>query len=54
MGELSKSVVEEVANKDPMSKKVYDSFNQYRAQSIEWAKIGEIGYGLARALTFKG
>ncbi|MBW1637011.1 MAG: TRAP transporter substrate-binding protein [Deltaproteobacteria bacterium] len=54
MGELSKSVVEEVANKDPMSKKVYDSFNQYRAQSIEWAKIGEVGYGLARALTFKG
>ncbi len=53
MGELSKSVVEDVANKDPMSKKVYESFNKYRAQSIEWANIGEVGYGLARALTFK-
>ncbi len=53
MGELSKVVVEEVANKDPLSKKVYDSFNEYRAQSIEWANIGEVGYSLARALTFK-
>ncbi len=53
MGELSKIVVEEVANKDPMSRKVYDSFNKYRAQSIEWSKIGEVGFSQARALTFK-
>jgi TRAP-type mannitol/chloroaromatic compound transport system substrate-binding protein len=54
MGELSKEVVEEVASKDPMSKKVYESFNKYREQSIDWANIGEVGYSLARALTFKG
>lgn len=53
MGELSKEVVEELADRDPMSKKVYDSFNTYRAQSVDWANIGEVGYSLARALTFK-
>jgi TRAP-type mannitol/chloroaromatic compound transport system substrate-binding protein len=53
MGELSKEVVEELADRDPMSKKVYESFNKYRAQSIDWAEIGEVGYSLARALTFK-
>lgn len=54
MGELSKEVVEELAARDPMSKKVYESFNKYRAQSIDWDAIGETGYSLARALTFKG
>ena len=53
MGELSKEVVEEVAARDPMSKKVYESFNNYRAQAIDWNAIGETGYSLARALTFK-
>jgi len=54
MGELSRDVVAEIADKDPLSKKVYDSFNNYRKQSIDWAEIGEVGYSLARALTFKG
>jgi len=54
MGKLSKEVVEEVASLDPMSKKVYESFNKYRQQSINWNNIGEVGYSLARALTFKG
>jgi TRAP-type mannitol/chloroaromatic compound transport system substrate-binding protein len=53
LGELSKEVVEEVANKDPMSKKVYESFNKYRAQSINWGRVGEVGFSLARALTYK-
>lgn len=54
MGELSKDVVAEIANKDPMSKKIYESFDNYRKQSIAWGDIGEVGYSLARALTFKG
>jgi TRAP-type mannitol/chloroaromatic compound transport system substrate-binding protein len=53
MGELSKSVVQEVAERDPLSMKVYESFSKYREQSIEWGNIGEVGYSLARALTFK-
>lgn len=53
MGELSQAVVAEVGAKDPLSKKVYDSFNEYRKQSVNWGGIGEEGYSLARALTFK-
>ena len=53
MGQLSKEVVEEVAAKDPMSAKVYKSFNDFRKQSLNWNNIGEAGYSLARSLTFK-
>ncbi len=54
MGELSKSVVAEVAAKDPMSKKVFESFQSFREQSVSWGRIGEEGYSLARSLTFQG
>jgi len=53
LGQFSKEVVEEVAAKDAMSRKVYDSFNNYRKQSISWGEIGEAGFSQARALTFK-
>ncbi len=53
MGQLSQDVVEEVAAKDKMSGEVYKSFNEYRKQSLNWNKIGEAGYSLARSLTFK-
>jgi TRAP-type mannitol/chloroaromatic compound transport system substrate-binding protein len=53
MGQLSQEVVAEIAAKDPMSAKVYKSFNEYRKQSINWDKIGESGYSLARSLTFE-
>lgn len=53
MGQLSQEVVAEVAAKDPMSGKVYKSFNEFRKQSVSWNNIGEAGYSLARSLTFK-
>ncbi|MBU2647597.1 TRAP transporter substrate-binding protein [bacterium] len=53
LGQFSKEVVEGVAEQDAMSKKVYDSFNSFRKQSISWGEIGEVGFSLARALTFK-
>lgn len=53
MGQLSRDVVAEVAEKDPMSKKVYESFNAFRSESVDWSKIGEEGYSLARSLTFR-
>ena len=52
MGKLSRDVVAEVAENDPMNKKVYESFNAFRKQSLNWGKIGEQGYSLARSLTF--
>lgn len=52
MGKLSQEVLEEVAAKDPLNRKVYDSFNKFRKQSISWDKIGEEGFSFARSLSF--
>ena len=52
-GTVSGQVVAEVGNKDPMAKRVYESFLDYRKHAITWAKIGEQGYLNARLLEFK-
>jgi len=52
LGDVSKEVVAEIANKDPFSKKVYGSFEKFRKQSIGWSKISEEGYSLSRSLVF--
>jgi TRAP-type mannitol/chloroaromatic compound transport system substrate-binding protein len=48
--QLSDQVVAEVAARDPLSKKVYDSFRQFRAQVIDWHRISEQAYMRAREL----
>ncbi len=45
---LSDEVVAEVAQKDKMSKKVYESFRKFRDQAMEWHKISEQTYMAAR------
>ncbi len=51
IGRVSRDVVGEIAAKDPLSNRVYDSFNAYRAQSVSYTRISEEAYTLARALT---
>jgi TRAP-type mannitol/chloroaromatic compound transport system substrate-binding protein len=46
---LSDQVVLEVAEKDPMSRKVYDSYIKFREQAIAWHNISELAYLSARA-----
>ena len=46
---LSDEVVGEVAEKDPLSKKVYDSFVQFRDQAKAWHAISEQAYLNARS-----
>ncbi len=41
---LSDEVVEEVANKDKMTRKVYASFRDYRKQVKQWTDISELSY----------
>ncbi len=47
---LSDEVVAEVAQKDKMSKKVYESFRKFRDQAMEWHKISEQTYMRAREI----
>jgi TRAP-type mannitol/chloroaromatic compound transport system substrate-binding protein len=52
VGEVARSVVEDLAKKDPVSQKVYQSFDSFRRQAIENTRVSEDGYSRARALTF--
>ena len=47
---ISDQVVAEVAEKDPLSKKVYDSFRKFRDQAVEWHNISERAYLNSRML----
>jgi TRAP-type mannitol/chloroaromatic compound transport system substrate-binding protein len=47
---LSDEVVGEVAKKDPMSGKVYESFKKFRDQAIAWHDVSERAYLNARSL----
>jgi len=47
---LSDQVVAEVANKDKMSKEVYESFKKFRDQAMAWDKISEQTYMRAREI----
>ena len=47
---LSDQVVAEVAKKDPMSKKVYESFRKFRDQAIAWHNVSERAYLNGRSL----
>jgi TRAP-type mannitol/chloroaromatic compound transport system substrate-binding protein len=46
--ELSAQVMAEIAEKDAMSKKVYESFKQFLAQAIAWHDVSERAYLDAR------
>lgn len=46
---LSDEVVAEVAEKDPVSKKVYESFKSFRDQAMAWHEISEKSYLIARS-----
>lgn len=48
--QLSEEVVAETANKDAMSKKVYESFKQFKSQVTRWHDVSERAYFEARAL----
>lgn len=40
----STEVLDEIANKDPLSKKVYESFRKFRKQHQAWGEISESAY----------
>ncbi len=50
MKDLSDQVVAEEAAKDPMSKKVFDSFVKFRDQAKKWHAVSEQAYLNARSL----
>ena len=47
---ISQEVISEMVGRDPMSRKVYESFEKFRGQVIEWEKVSEQAYLGARDL----
>lgn len=47
---ISQEVVTEMVGRDPMSRKVYESFEKFRAQVIPWEEVSEQAYLRARTL----
>jgi len=46
---VSEEVVQEIANKDDFTKKVYASYSKFREQAKRWSDISELAYLKARA-----
>jgi TRAP-type mannitol/chloroaromatic compound transport system substrate-binding protein len=47
---ISKDVVAEIGAGDELSKKIYDSYEQFRASVMDWTSISERAYLNSRAL----
>jgi TRAP-type mannitol/chloroaromatic compound transport system substrate-binding protein len=47
--DLSAQVVEEIAAKDALSKRVYESFQRFRQQATQWSNISQRAYLNARS-----
>jgi TRAP-type mannitol/chloroaromatic compound transport system substrate-binding protein len=49
-GKLSKEVLADVAAKDPLCRKIHDSYIEFLAGSMDWGELSETGYRNARRL----
>ena len=49
-GKLSKEVLADTAAKDPLTRKVYDSYMAFLAGIMDWGELSETGYRDTRRL----
>ena len=49
-GKLSKQVLADTAAKDPLTRKVYDSYMAFLAGVMDWGELSETGYRDTRRL----
>jgi TRAP-type mannitol/chloroaromatic compound transport system substrate-binding protein len=52
LGKTSGEVIAETGQKDPMTRRIYDSYIGFRRRATHWADLAERGYLNARALKF--
>jgi len=51
LGKASADVVSEIGQKDPMTRRIYESYRAFRDLSVPWADMGDRGFLNARHLT---
>ena len=49
-GRLSREVVADIADKDPLTRKVHDSYMSFLAGIMDWGELSETGYRNTRRL----
>ena len=49
-GKLSKEVLADVAERDPLTRKVYESYMAFLAGIMDWGELSETGYRNMRRL----
>ena len=49
IAQLSEEVVAQIATQNDLSKRIYESYVAFRAGSMEWARIGEQAFSMARS-----
>lgn len=54
LGKASQEVLDEIGQKDPMTRRIYESYTKFRDQSTRWAELAERGFLNARDLTLAG
>ncbi len=52
-GQISKGVVGDLASHSPAAVEIYKSYSTFRQSSLEWNRIGEEGFSIARMLSEK-
>lgn len=51
LGKASAEVLAEVGNKDPLTRKIYQSYTEFRNRAMRWSELSERGFLNARALS---
>ena len=54
LGKASNDVMVETANKDPLTRKIYESYSTFRKQQISWTNLADRAYLNPRNLTAAG
>jgi TRAP-type mannitol/chloroaromatic compound transport system substrate-binding protein len=52
VGRVAEDVVAEIGNSDELTKRVYESYREFRRKAVGWAHLSDQGYLGARALLF--
>jgi TRAP-type mannitol/chloroaromatic compound transport system substrate-binding protein len=50
LGKASAEVLAEVSNKDPLTRKIYQSYTEFRNRAVRWSELSERGFLNARVL----
>lgn len=51
MAKISQGVIEDIANSDLRSKRIYDSYKNFFKKAASWTQLGDEAFSLARSLT---